>query len=112
MRRLGQLLGNRAQCQNDHNLGVWQGFLPETAICPATISITASRGESKILTTRCRKALCSLFPLGLPSRSSPLTGAQLPNITQAVLYWGVTVSMSGNRIDEQMCDSRAERSQP
>jgi len=31
---------------------------------------------------------------------------------QAVLYWCVTVSMSGNRIDEQLCDSRAERSQP
>ena len=38
MRRLGQSWGNWAQCQNDHNLGVWQGFLPETAICPAKIS--------------------------------------------------------------------------
>src|SRR2546429_3347627 len=35
-----------------------------------------------------------------------LTRAQLPNITQAMVYWGGTVSMSGNRINEQLCDSR------
>src|SRR5271157_1870399 len=37
-----------------------------------------------------------------------LTRAQLPNITQAMVYWDGTVSMSGNRIDEQLCDSREE----
>ena len=62
----------------------------------------------KILTTMCRKALCSLFPLGLPPDLLLSTVAQLPNITQAVLYCCVTVSMSGNWIDEQLCDSREE----
>src|SRR6266700_424968 len=62
----------------------------------------------KILTTMCRKALCSLFPLGLPPDLLLSTVAQLPNITQAVLYCCVTVSMSGNRIDEQLFDSREE----
>ena len=36
------------------------------------------------------------------------TFTQLPNITQAVLYLGVTVSMSGNQIDEQLFDNREE----
>src|ERR1700676_4220642 len=33
---------------------------------------------------------------------------ELPNTSQVVLYWCVTVSMSGNRRDEQLCDSREE----
>src|SRR6266566_2103629 len=37
-----------------------------------------------------------------------LPGAQLPNSTQGMVYWGGTVSMSGNRSDEQLCDSREE----
>ena len=36
------------------------------------------------------------------------TFTQLPNITQAVLYLGVTVSMSGNQIDEQLFLVRIE----
>ena len=56
----------------------------------------------------CRKALCSLFPLGLPPDLLFSTFAQLPNITQAMVYLGVTVSMSGNRIDEQLFDNREE----
>ena len=37
-----------------------------------------------------------------------LARAQLPNITQGMVYWGGTVSMSGNRIDEQLFDSGEE----
>ena len=56
----------------------------------------------------CRKALCSLFPLGLPPDLLFSTFAQVPNSTQAMIYWGRIVSMSGNQINEQLFDSREE----
>src|SRR5215472_16781674 len=34
--------------------------------------------------------------------------AQLPDMAPAVLYWGGTVSMSGYRNKEQLCDNREE----
>src|SRR5579884_2541033 len=62
----------------------------------------------KILTT-CAGKPSALFSLSdCPPGLLLSTVAQLPNITQAVLYWCVTVSMSGNRSDEQLCDSREE----
>jgi LuxR family maltose regulon positive regulatory protein len=40
--------------------------------------------------------------------SMHLTAARLPDMVEAVLYWGGAVSMSGNRNEEQLFDSREE----